>query len=244
MTPLLYACNWKMYMSVQEEIMLFEQHKEEYAELTTQATIALFPSYLALPTIAASHSLIKLGAQDCSDAPQGAYTGQISAKSLAQLGCTYCIIGHSERRKLGETSELIAQKMLRLYENNIIPIVCIGENHDQYDAGQADKVIKDQLSPLLDVLKDTHNKSLIIAYEPVWAIGTNVTPTAQEIQTAFSTIETVVKERASNLSLILLYGGSVKSTNVQEFKKIPHIGGFLIGHASIDFQEFKKTVLS
>ena len=119
-TPLLYACNWKMYMSVQEELMLFEQHKDGYTQLATQATIALFPSYLALPTIAASHPLIKHGAQDCSDAPQGAYTGQISAKSLAQLGCTYCIIGHSERRKLGETSELIALKMVRLYENNII----------------------------------------------------------------------------------------------------------------------------
>ncbi len=236
----LYAANWKMYLPMQEEILFFTSHKQEFAELSTHASLALFPSYLSLPAIApeCQGTEIKLGSQDCSAAPLGAYTGQVSARSLAQVGCSYCIVGHSERRALGETNDLTAQKVTRLIENNITPIVCVGETEQEYAQGATLKVLDPQLTPILKAVGD---KPLVIAYEPVWAIGTNKTPTASEIEKILLHIMTIT---AHHKDITILYGGSIDKDNIKEFKNIDHIGGFLIGHASMDFQEFKKIVQS
>jgi triosephosphate isomerase len=240
MKQYLYAANWKMYLPMQEEILFFTSHKQEFTELSTQASIALFPSYLSLPAIAQElqGSSIKLGAQDCSAAPLGAYTGQVSARSIAQVGCTYCIVGHSERRALGETNDIIAQKVTRLLENSVTPIVCIGETAQENAQGVTLTILEMQLEPILKVISD---KPLVIAYEPVWAIGTNRTPTSTDIEKILLHIATMT---AHHKNITLLYGGSIDKDNIKEFKNNAHIGGFLIGHASMDSQEFKKIVQS
>ena len=240
MMKLLYAANWKMYLSATQEISYFEQYKKDFEELVNSGTIAIFPSFISLPIIAlkTKNSSLSVGAQDCSFATDGAYTGQISASTLAELNCMYCIVGHSEQRALGLTNEQIVQKILRLYESTITPILCVGETQQEYAHGSQEQAIKRQLEPIITAIKNNKVFDLVIAYEPVWAIGTNTTPTNAQIEQIFNLITSMMQ--SSPVRLRVLYGGSVTQQTVHQLKGIPGLGGFLIGHASINFQEFKK----
>jgi len=225
----LYIANWKMYLSHTQASAWLQAHGAEIAALAKENTIVICPDFTLLPNM---HGLL-YGAQNCAAEQAGAYTGEISAQTLKELGCSYCIVGHSERRTLfGETTQECAKKITLLQENGIIPIYCIGE---QEQSSNPYAVLKSQLDPVLQEAP----QHLIVAYEPVWAIGTGKTP-----PTAFLTeVVTWIKEYIP-VNFPVIYGGSVTEVTIRELKSITIIDGFLIGKASTDFQQLKKIVLS
>jgi triosephosphate isomerase len=184
-------------------------------------------SFVSLPYTGELPQNIERAAQNCSSFSKGSYTGEISASWLPEVGCKYCIVGHSERRQhMKETSEEIVAKFTQLRQNNIHPIVCVGEHDMSISDEERLSIITTQLS-----LFPT-NESFLIAYEPVWAIGTGVIPSLEWIQTVSKTI-------SSHFPVCtVLYGGSVNKTNAASIFSIPTIQGFLVGGASLDVNEF------
>ena len=168
----------------------------------------------------------------------GSHTGEISACQARQLGVTYAIVGHSERRKYNqETNEEINKKIIKGLENNLKVILCVGENQGE----DKENVIENQL---LNALKDVNNlENLIIAYEPVWCIGTGITPTNEQIEATINFIQTIIKKKF-NSNVKVLYGGSVDKDNINTLKKINNLSGFLIGKASTDYRQLKEIVAS
>jgi triosephosphate isomerase len=247
MHQFIVAANWKMYLSTDEEISFFLQHKDELVELAAQenSQIILFPSFISLQILGGhiTPTALKMGAQDCSNEEEGAFTGQVSARSLAQVGCSYTLVAHSERRAFNESDTVLVQKVAQLFNNNITPIICIGETQEEYEKKETEVSLTQQLTPYLELIRQ-FQKPFCIAYEPVWAIGTGTTPTPQEITSVFELIDTTLATADENNAHSLLYGGSVTSELAPTLQGIPKIGGFLVGGASIDFQEFKKIVLS
>ncbi len=161
------------------------------------------------------------------------------AQSLKEVGCTYCIVGHSEiRRDLQETGADIAQKVERILEQDMQPIICIGESKQEYEAQETFTVLGKQLKLILPILKQS-SAPICIAYEPIWSIGTGIIPEAPYLQKVFDWLSTTTK---NNPYIRLLYGGSVNDTNAAQLLTLAHVDGFLIGGASLDFQKFQKIV--
>ena len=180
-----------------------------------------------------------LGSQDCSVYNEGAYTGEISAKILKEIGCETCIIGHSERRiifKENENSDLISKKLRNCLNNELIPILCIGENIDQ----KRKKMTKISLKNQLNIIsRDFNHKNLIIAYEPVWAIGTGLIPSLDEIS---SNLDFIRNDVLRDKKIKILYGGSVKGSNYKSILNLDSVDGLLIGGASINIDDFSKII--
>ena len=204
--------------------------------------IIICPSYVSIKDISKliySNDYIQLGAQDMSSRRKGAYTGDVSLDMLDELKCSYVIIGHSERRlNHNENNSEIHEKLSILDESNIIPIVCIGESLEERKAGITEKVLKTQISAIFD---DTGNnkKDCIIAYEPIWAIGTGISADIQTIEYTHNYLKNITQNIAGNYrNIYLLYGGSVNENNASEILKIDNVDGFLIGSASIDSNIF------
>ncbi len=243
-----YIANWKMNLTLQESIDLATTYNDDLVELAAykDTQLVLCPSHESLVVLAKlfDTTTVLIGAQDCSSKTKGSYTGQISAQSLHQAGCTYGIIGHSERRLLcHESNDEIAQKLVRLLDFNITPIVCIGELLEEYEAGKTQEVLSGQLAPIietLDALPGSTEKTILLAYEPIWSIGTGIVANKDHLATMFAWLQS--KLRGAKGTWQLLYGGSVNEENAQELKKIEQIDGFLIGKASISFQQLKKIV--
>ncbi len=203
----IYA-NLKMNMNY-DEIKIYKENVEKEG-------LIVFPSYIYMNEF----NGFELGSQDVSIYKNGSYTGDISAEQLNSMNVNYCIIGHSERRKYyNENNEVLRLKLKQLIDNNIKPILCVGEN----DGEDTLEVLKDQLS----ILK---KEDVIVAYEPVWAIGSGKIPTNEEI-------EKVVDYIKNNYNVSVLYGGSVDENNISELKKINGLSGFLVGKASCDFNK-------
>lgn len=183
-----------------------------------------------------------VGAQNCSAYDKGAYTGEVSAKMLKSIDVDYCIVGHSERRKyFGETNEVLAEKINRLIENNMSPIYCVGEVLEEREAGRHFEVVKEQLEKGLFHLDGDAIYDTIIAYEPVWAIGTGKTATPEQAQEMHAFIRSMVKERydeATADEIRILYGGSCNAQNATELFSQPDVDGGLIGGASIKANDF------
>jgi len=235
--PFIYAANWKMQLSFSQAISYAEKNSHAFAELTTHGTIIVFPSFDALYPITQQfeQTHVATGAQNCSAYASGAYTGQVQAQSLNDIGCSYCIIGHSEQRTACQKrNQVIAEQAEQLIQVGIIPIICIGETKEQRDNKQTKEILTKQLAPLNEI-KKSHN--IIIAYEPIWAIGTGTIPESRELT---ETISWITEQN----NMPVLYGGSVNEENASTLKAIPEVAGFLIGGASLDFQKFKKIVLS
>lgn len=235
---MLYVANWKMNKSFSAAMSFAQKYKNELSQLSNEKnSIVVCPSYPALFPLAQlfSDTTISVGAQNCSAHEAGAYTGQVSAQSLKQAGCTYCIIGHSEQRAYCHlTDQEISEKLKLLLANNIIPIICIGESEQTYKEKKTFEVLSTQLELLLPQLGTSAS---VIAYEPVWAIGTGIVPENSYLKTIFSWLK---QKKIAHCQL--LYGGSVNEKNRDQLLQIEAIEGFLIGGASLDFQKLQKIV--
>lgn len=244
MKPFIFAANWKMQLSFDQARSYAQENKQKFVELATEKNkIILCPPSEALQELCDlfKGTPVAVGAQDISAYKSGAYTGQMQAQSLKELGCTYCIIGHSERRNYNhETNQDIAHKAQQLIAVGITPIICIGENRDQYEKKQTHTVLSEQLVPLFDTLATA--KQALIAYEPVWAIGTGLVPEISYLEEIFTWLNHQHTSRLPEVNIELLYGGSVNNTNAAKLASIRHLQGFLIGGASLDFQSFKNIV--
>lgn len=238
----LIAGNWKMNGSLTEVCNLLNALTaglEADPSLTGRADFSIAPPFIH---IALAHSMLPqgfaIGAQDCSPEDNGAYTGDISAKMLKDIGCQHVILGHSERRMYhGEPSELVAAKVIRAREAGLRSIVCIGETLEEREAGRADAVVIDQLRKSLP--DRVTAESVTIAYEPVWAIGTGKTPTPEDVANIHATIRASLKEKLDNPdSMRILYGGSVKPENAGTLLTLPNVDGALVGGASLKADQF------
>lgn len=241
-----------MYWTLEQTTDFVTKNYHALKVLTSDsfADIVLCPSAIALHPVSLllAKSGVHLGAQDCSDQTSGAFTGQISALSLASLGCRYGIIGHSERRRYNsETDQNIAAKCMQLITAQIIPIICVGETAEQKEKSATFHVLEEQLSLIIKQLvsvnaADITTQEIFIAYEPVWAIGTGLVPTTQYLESVFNWLSSTLEKTGIKAEWRLIYGGSVSSKNIDQIKAIRAIDGFLIGGASLDFQEFEKIV--
>jgi triosephosphate isomerase len=188
-----------------------------------------------------NQSQLSLGAQDASFALEGPYTGEVSALMLKDMGCRYVLLGHSERRQgYGETDGLIRNKRDRVFEAGLSPILCVGEPAAARQQGQAQAFVEQQLALLLDQ-RPAHHPPLLIAYEPVWSIGTGQLPSSEEIEEMHAWIELCGK-RAGLENLSVLYGGSVTPTNAPTLAQIPGVGGFLVGRAALQAEQLAHIV--
>lgn len=244
--PMVFVANWKMNMPFKSGLSFIQDNVDLLAQLNDNhhKKIILCPSFPFLMPIKKELNQLPLflGAQNCSEHAEGPFTGQVSAHMLAEAGCNYCIIGHSEcRSMLKETNEQIAAKATQLIKAKVIPIICIGETLEQKMSQKTTEVLCNQLTPLIKELKQ-HTGTIYIAYEPIWAIGTGKTPSGYELEEISAFLVNFLNQELPNTNTTLLYGGSVNEANTQEILNIPAIGGLLIGGASLDFKNFQKIV--
>jgi triosephosphate isomerase len=244
---LIIAGNWKMNKTVAEALVLVQDLKIELANIMT-LDIAVCPPFTALSEVAKAvrGSNICLGAQNMSEHGPGAYTGEISAGMLKEFGVRYVILGHSERRQYQkESDELISKKARGAHAASLEPIVCVGETLAEREAGQMEKVLETQVRGSLTGLVKNQMAETIIAYEPVWAIGTGKTATTDESQEAHAFIRgLLVKlyDEATARRVRIQYGGSVKPSNARELMSQPDVDGALVGGASLEAQSFAEIV--
>lgn len=240
MRKIMVAGNWKMNSNVKEAC---ELARDMLPLLETVSGIekVLFPSYTALFSVAEilSGSSVALGAQNMHYADRGAFTGEVSPGMLAEL-CRYVILGHSERRHIfGETSQFINQKVKAALKAGLTPVVCVGERLEENESGQTAEVIKRQLTASLDDI--TIGTGIVVAYEPVWAIGTGRAASAEQANDTLFLLRVMLGELFAPWTadeMTLLYGGSVTSANIAELMRQPQIDGVLVGGASLKPDEF------
>ena len=249
MRKIYIAGNWKMNKGLQETKNFLETVIPELNKLKLENVIPLIaPAYPFLEeALKASYgSCMQVSAQDVSVHSEGAYTGEVSAGMLASLGLKFCIVGHSERRQYhNETDATVNAKILKLFENHITPLVCIGETLQQREEGKTENVILSQLSGCLKNIKLVSGEEIILAYEPVWAIGTGKTATPSQAQEVHNLIRNWLKSNYSDKvaeKLSLLYGGSIKPGNLKELLDCEDIDGGLIGGASLKEEDFLEMV--
>jgi len=241
----LVAANWKMNMTVSQALPLAAQ----LATLTNgeEVEIAVAPPFVALFPVGQvlRPSGVALAAQNCHAMSAGAYTGEVAAPMLADLGCRYVIVGHSERRQLfGETDDFIHQKVKAVLAAGISPIFCVGETLEEREEGKTLELISGQLHASLADMASSVATKLVIAYEPVWAIGTGKTATTQEAQEVHAHIRSWLHRHWGEVAkqVRILYGGSVKAGNAAQLMAQPDIDGALVGGASLQFEEFSAIV--
>jgi triosephosphate isomerase len=247
----LIAGNWKMHKTHLEGVQLTQKLAWALSSEDTDAVeVVVCPPFTALRSVGTliegDRLPIGLGAQDCHPEPQGAFTGEVSAPMLAKLGCAYVIVGHSERRQhFGETDELVNRKAMAVLGAGMRPIVCVGETLEQREAGQTAAVVQGQVRRSLAGLGGEQVAGLVVAYEPVWAIGTGRAATADDAQETIALIRGTVAEAAGGSAadeLRIQYGGSVKAGNAEELAAKPDVDGALVGGASLDADEFALIV--
>jgi triosephosphate isomerase len=240
----LFAANWKMHKSPAQTKDYVAQFWAGAEALTPRADIVLCAPFTDLETLRVEllPSHVKFGAQDCYWEPQGPYTGEISAAMLQTIGATYCIVGHSERRRLfGETDETVSRKVEALLALGITPIVCVGETLDEKQQDLTVTRVRSQIMGGLGALSDEQRTNVAIAYEPVWCIGSGM---SDDPVTANQTIETIRKTAGGLEQARILYGGSMNADNVASFCAQPAIDGGLVGGASLDPRGFFALVLA
>jgi triosephosphate isomerase len=240
---LLIAGNWKMNGSLAESRPLVAALRAGVAA-SSPATMLLCPPYVYLPAVRdwLQGSPIALGGQDLADQTgAGAYTGEVSGAMLRDVGCSYVIVGHSERRALyGETNDIVATKFQAAQSAGLTPIVCVGETLEQREAGQTRAVISAQVTAVMDAAGVQAFADAVVAYEPVWAIGTGRTATPEQAQEVHAFIRGMVAGRDATIAagLSILYGGSVKGANARNLLAMADIDGGLVGGASLVAAEF------
>jgi len=238
-TPLI-AGNWKMNASFASNGALLAGVIGGAASVRAELAVCVPSPYLAQVQAVLADTSVRWGAQDMSAHEQGAYTGEVSARMLLEFGCSYVIVGHSERRSYHAEDDLqVAQKAVLAIQTGLTPIVCVGETLQQREQGLTDEVVASQLGVVLEALGE-HVGQMVVAYEPVWAIGTGKTATPEMAQQVHATIRRLIAERhaASAMHVRILYGGSMKPDNAAELLAMPDIDGGLIGGASLNAPDF------
>jgi triosephosphate isomerase len=240
------AANWKMNKTI-EEAEAFLGEFLPGAPGPDGPEVAICPSFIALkPAVElCAQSAVKVLAQNMHEEPEGAFTGEISAPMLLEIGVQGAILGHSERRQMfGETDEALARKLPAALAAGLEPILCVGETETQRDAGETEAVLTHQVLTDLAPLGDDQLERVVIAYEPIWAIGTGRTATPEQAEDAVSFIRELVRRRDEGAAqrLRVLYGGSVKPANAAELMARPDIDGALVGGASLDPGDFAAIV--
>ena len=235
------VANWKMNFNSSDTKSFLENWGKK--DLNNKKVKTIFcPSFTELNTTAEllHNSNSELGAQNVYYESNGAYTGEISCGMLKDLGCNWVIIGHSERRAIfGETDEMVCNKLDKLTSENMYPIVCIGESKDERENGKTEEVLSRQLLVAFENQKGENIEHTVIAYEPVWAIGTGITATIVMISEAHQCIRNIFNTNGFNGDDIsILYGGSVTNENAAELSEITDVDGFLVGGASLDVDKF------
>jgi triosephosphate isomerase len=243
----LIAGNWKMYKTPNEAAETARQLVERVADVS-DVDIMIAPTFTALAAVlkVIQNSPVGMSGQNLFWENEGAYTGEISAAMLKAAGCRYCIIGHSERRQyFGETDETVNKKIQAAIQAGLEPVFCVGETEKEREAEQTLTVLDKQVKKGLEGLILDQLGMLIIAYEPVWAIGTGKTATDDQAQEAHQFIRSLVEKNFGKLlsdSVRILYGGSVKPDNIAGLMSMPDIDGALVGGASLDAESFSKIV--
>lgn len=239
------AGNWKMNKTPAETVQLIQELKK--VQIKTNAEVVVCPMTVSL--FAAGPQLkdtdIKLGAQNVHFADKGAYTGEANCASLKELGVEYVILGHSERRQyFAETDETVNQKAKQVLQNGMKPIICVGESLEQKQTGITNEVVCLQTKAALCGITSAQIMDVVIAYEPIWAIGTGMTATAADANRTIAAIRGAIREVFGDAaqSVRILYGGSMNEKNANELMSQPEIDGGLIGGASLDAAKFEKVI--
>lgn len=240
------AGNWKMFKTKAEALSFAEEFKKLYQGTDVQTAICAPFTNLEALVEAFKDTKIMVGAQNVHFADEGAYTGEISVSMLEEIGVDLCIIGHSERRQyFGETDETCNLKLKKLFEGSIRPILCVGESLEERDAGKAFDIVKGQLTADLDGISGDSVKKLVIAYEPIWAIGTGRTATPEQAEEMCAFIRNALIELYGEDvadEVIIQYGGSVKPANATEIMNMDEIDGALVGGASLKPTDFMQII--
>jgi len=249
----LIAANWKMNKTNDEAIFLVNDLKK-LLKNEKNAEIVVCPAYTALQSVAKElkRSKIKLGAQNMHFEECGAYTGEISALMLKEIGCEYVILGHSERREIfGEQDDLINKKVICALNNSLKPILCIGENLEQRNSGKAKEIIENQLNNCLKNVGNDRISGISTAYEPIWAISkgnpNHKAATADDAEEIHKYIRGIIAKMFNEKiakDLRILYGGSMKPENAKELLSMPNVDGGLVGNASLNAKSFSEIVKS
>jgi triosephosphate isomerase (TIM) len=242
------AANWKMNMTQAESARFVQSLLLDLGDIT-DVEVVIIPPFTAIARVmealGASQG-IKVGAQNMHWEPNGAFTGEISAALLRDLLVRYVVLGHSERRRLfGETDEIVNRKVRAAHEAMLRPIVCVGETLEQRDKGNVEKILSIQLAGSLKDLNEKELHETVVAYEPVWAIGTGRNATPQQAQEAHAFIRRTLREMSDETTadkIRIQYGGSVKAENARDLMTQPDIDGALVGGASLDPRSFAQIV--
>jgi len=235
----LIVANWKMNKTVDEALSFLKELK---FKLSNKVEVVICPAFTAL---GAMHKKVKLGAQNCYFEEKGAFTGEISVDMLKGL-CEYIILGHSERRQyFNETDDIINKKVLLVLKKGLKPILCIGETLDERQLDKTTDIVISQLNQCLEGITKENIKNVVIAYEPVWAIGTGKNASPKQAQEVHELIRSFIRENYDEKTAentLILYGGSMNSENASELLKQKDIDGGLIGGASLDASKFSKII--
>ncbi len=240
------AANWKLNGSLEMAkslVMAIDTHSDGLEGVDA----VICPPFPYLNAVAAniSASNVHLGAQSVAEKQDGAYTGEVSAEMVAEMGCTYAIVGHSERREYyGETDAIVAAKFLRIQAAGLLPILCVGESLQQREQGIMQDTIVRQVNAVVAEAGISNMQNAVLAYEPIWAIGTGKTASPDQAQEVHAIIRSEIAKQSGDIAqgLRILYGGSVKANNAAELFSQPDIDGGLIGGASLDAEQFNAIV--
>lgn len=248
MRTMIIAGNWKMYKNLQESTELLNQLKSAVPELPPNVISVVCPPFTSLLTASTllKGSAFKVGAQNMSQHDEGAYTGEISGGMLKSVGCDYVILGHSERRQYyGETNDLINQKAKKALSIGLLPIICVGETLQEREAGITGQVVTTQVKGTLSGITPQDMAKVVIAYEPVWAIGTGRVATPLQAQE----VHQIIRKQVAQLydwalaeKLVIQYGGSVKPDNAADILAQPDVDGALVGGACLKSDSFSAII--
>ncbi len=240
------AGNWKMYKTAEEGVILVQDLEPLVSRLWNEVEIVVCPPYTALKSVSTVIELdrlaLALGAQDVHWETEGAFTGAVAPRMLVDLLCDYVIVGHSERREhFGDTDVTVNKKAHAVFAAGMVPIVCVGESLETREAEETESFVRTQVRAAIEGIAAEHASKLVIAYEPIWAIGTGRTPTPESANDVARTIRATVGatfDQSAAMSIRVLYGGSVNPENAGRFFAEPDIDGALVGGASLEAESF------
>ena len=245
--PTLVAGNWKMYKTPTQATELVRELKEKAKDLNG-VRVVVCPPFSSICSVKKElgQGQIAIGAQNCHWDDEGAYTGEVSAKMLADSGCEYVIIGHSERRHLfRETDEIINMKLKQAFKEGLTPILCVGETWQEREAGNTERVLEEQIEKGLNGIQQEQISKTVVAYEPVWAIGSGKNATSEQARQAHQFIRKLINElygAETAEQMLVIYGGSVNPENAKDLLQAEDVDGALVGGASLKCEQFLRII--